>query len=796
MVSTTTGELIRSATDELTLLDDVLVIDVGDEATTYAATLLAELGAQVLRLEDVHGDVVRGEKWRNLTHNVGKSSVAVNPHDPNLNSEIADAVAKADVIVGPLHPTAFSQAVLDLAEQLGNQGPSVVSVIDRRAGSGKEAVSRPTTDLTAMAAGGHLILNGHPDDPPAAPAGELAWKQVSLTVALAAMALVRSRRRVGHASTVSVSVQEAVAFTTLQTSNSNHWTWHRHVPNRHSKLTDFKTVQTADGHWVSFTIHPPNWDRFVDWAESVLGDQGLKGPEWDDPDYALHGGPRLGRAVAALAASFDRQALIDHGQSLGLLVLPVHDATGVASDEHLAARDFWEEVDGPDGRLRLPGSPFRTSAGRARRGEITELGSGDVRSWLATQTQGNPNPMGSHRTSIPLSDPAQPLAGVRVVDFCWAIAGPLSTRLLADLGAEIIKIESEHRLDPVRYIGVQPPDAHSLNTNGVFNDCNTNKRAVTINIDTEAGREVAWQLIDTADVVTANYAPERLDIWGFTWPALRERRPELIVANMAVMGLWGPNMGWRSYGSGIVAMCGLAAHSNPVGRTPNCLGTLHTDFTVPYLAATEIMAALHRRESTGEGVYLELAQYETAARLMDAEIAGALNGDPPAPRTGNRSTRHAPNGVYPCKGDDRWLALSCRDDADWGKLCSVMDGLHELNRWGEQDAVDQVIATWSRDMDRIEASELLTQAGVPAAAVEDLADHRSPGHPLEHFWKSIELSTGIDSTVIHQPMTWNGERLRLARAPQWFENTADVLLDDLGLDPDHFAKLVAEQILW
>ncbi len=784
-----TGQLIAAQTGSLRLLDSVRVIDVGDEATAYAATLLAELGAEVIRIESATPDAIRREPWRNVTHNAGKRSIALDADVDALPSSLIELIQGATVVIGPLDPKRLSHLVLDAASDV----TSVVRTVDRRAAAitgptppaGPTGPTRPTTDLTAMAAGGHLVLNGDPADPPAVPAGELAWKQTSLTVAYAAMAIASAGHGAIAPQDIVVSVQEAVNLTTLQTANSNHHTWHAHSPSREIRPADFTTVRSADG-WVSFTIHPPYWDRFVSWAESVLGSIGLEGPEWQDPQYVLGARDLVGQHVAALAERLSSAELIEHGQSLGLLVLPVQDATAVANDTHLAQRDFWETVDTPEGPTTIPGSPYRTSSGRARRGAVPELGEADG-------VEFEPTPPTPARTA-PV-DPHQPLAGIRVVDFGWAIAGPLTTRLLASLGAEVIKLESENRMDPIRLIGVQPPDLTSLNTNGVFNDCNANKRAITLNVDSAEGRGLAWRLIETADVVTANYSPERLDVWGFGWEELRRRNPGLVVANLAVMGMSGPNLGWRSYGSGIVAMCGLARHSNPDDRVPACLGTLHTDFTVPFIAASGIMAALSRRRRTGEGLYLEMAQYETAVRLMDAEVAGAMAGQAPAPRIGNRSERHAPNAVIPCRGHDEWLALACRDDVDWRALVSVIPTLDGLDRWTDQNEVERVLGEWSSVQDRWAAAEQLAAGGVPAAAVERLEDHRSPDNPLYDLWEH-QQHDGIDSTALHLPLLWSGERLPLRPAPDWFADTVDVVMGELGVDPDRFAELVARNVIW
>jgi benzylsuccinate CoA-transferase BbsF subunit len=279
-----------------------------------------------------------------------------------------------------------------------------------------------------------------------------------------------------------------------------------------------------------------------------------------------------------------------------------------------------------------------------------------------------------------------PIAGYPVIDFkatlydgsfhtvdsdelSFRLAGSLATRLLSDLGADVIKIESEKRLDPIRHIGPQPTDVVSLDTNGVFNDCGAGKRAVTINVDTVQGQELIQRLIPTVDVVTANYTPDRLDRWGFDYESLDALRPGIIVANIAVMGLSGPTplavVRQRAGGDERVA-----AHTGFDGRVPQCLGHDATDFTVPYFAA-DVLAALHHRDRTGEGAYLEMSQYESSVRLMDQELAEVLNGGGPAP-AGSPIARRCDPTDFPAAGDDRWVAIACRDDAERARLAAVI----------------------------------------------------------------------------------------------------------------------------
>ena len=590
-----------------------------------------------------------------------------------------------------------------------------------------------------------------------------------------------------------VSAQEAVALTTLQTANANIHFWHGTVPSRHAKLAAYTTVASADGRWTSFTIHPPNFARFVAWAERELGPTGLDGPEWLDLDHVAANRTQVADVVRRLAAATTQADLVAEGQARGLLVLPVNEVDDVAVDPHLTARSYVVEVDPDDGEppLRLAGSAFRSNHGRMSRGPAPALGAhnhllsepADRQQVLARGQQAS--------ADVPRAGALpRPLEGVRIVDFCWAIAGPLGTRLLADLGADVIKVESGNRLDPIRYIGPQPPQNRSLDTNGVFNDCSANKRAVTLNLDTEDGREIASRLIAGADVVTANFTPDRLDRWGFDAASLEALRPGLIVANLAVMGTWGPHAGWRSYGSGLVAMGGLAAHTGFDGRVPECLGTLHTDFTVPYFAAAAVLAALHHRDRTGQGAYLELSQYETAARLMDVELAEVLNGGRGPGRRANRSPWCAPHGVFPAEGSDRWVAIAARTDGERRALADVV-GSSEPARSGPTD--DEVTA-WTVSRTRSEIVAALRSAGVPVSAVEDLADHQADSG-MRELWATLDLPAGVGARVIHEPITWNGERLPLRPAPMWNEHTWEVLVDELGIAPDEFATLdVAERV--
>ena len=800
------------------MLNDTRILDLTDEPLALGARMLADIGADVVRVEDARGDHLRTREpaiggdaprdergWAHLLYNAGKRSVAVDVDDPQTWNQIESLLPQFDVLLAPLEPRGALAAWLELGRngEWSSEIPLVDAVFRRGA-------DEPMTDLTAMAAGGHVVLNGHPEDPPVWPAGNLSHKQGSIAMAEAAMALIMQRRRGGEVGRITVGIQEAVTFTTLQTASGNWWTWHGTSPSRHIPIGSGVTFQAKDGHWLSFTIHPPHWYRFVNWVDEVLGlEEGeLRGEDWDDEFWREQHQPEIVPWIDRLCRALTVTELHDRGQELGLLVLPINTVEEVAQDPHLIARGYYQSVDHPqlNTSLILPRSPIRTRGQQPRAKRAPTLGEHNdeilspsdplslwerarVRVPSATLFNGSPPP------------PHRPLDGVRVLDFTWAIAGSLGTRLLADLGAEVLKIESESRIDPIRYRGVQPPDHFSINTNGTFNDCSGGKKSITLNLKTEEGIEAVRELAKQADLVTSNYTPYRLDRWGIGYDDLRTIKDDIIVCNVAVMGIEGPRAEWRSYGNGIVAMCGLAHRSGFPGTAPIGLGTLHTDFTVPYYLATSVMAALDHRERTGEGRYLEIAQYETAVQLLDTELIEALNGAGERPRMGNRSPFMSPHGVFPSAGEERWVAVACRDDADWRNLCRVL-GRADLaskpeldtlaGRQADEDTIEAAISDWTRTQDDWTSYRLLINAGVPASPVERLEDFfDGQDRAMRDNYNPAKSPEGPTFQIQQEPILWDGERLPAVRAPIWSEHTEEVLRGLLSYSDEDMTRLAA-----
>ncbi len=824
-------------------LSDVTVLDLSDEATAQGARMLAELGAGVVRVEHRAGDDLRtrppflagpgGREQegveRALAHllfNAGKRSLALDLDRAAAWGVVARLLPAVDVVIGPLSVRPAGRAFFAALRDAAGGGPGFVETIFRRGAPGPVGTDQVATDLIAMAAGGHVTLNGTPEEPPLYPAGQLGYRQASMTAAEAALALVHSARAGHPGGHVVVSLQEAVNFTTLQTANANYWHWRKELPSRHRRISSGAGHRSRDGKWTSFTVHPPNWFHFTQWVEETIGDTSLRDPKWESLQYRADHHKDAAGVVGRLCAAIDQADLCREGQARGLLVMPINGLADLAVNEHLAARHFFHDVEDPvvGATLRMPRTPFLSDkwASPSRRApalgehtaealaELGGLSAFEIEALFEDGIAAGSRPVAGvplpPRRSVPpaaarngVADPRQPLAGVRIVDFTWAIAGTLCTRLLADLGADVIKVESDYRTDPIRYIGVQPGEEMSYDTNGQFNDVNVNKRAVTLNLNSAEGLAAVRDLLATADVVTCNYTPDRLDKWGIGYEGLCALNPRVILANMAVMGTFGPHKDWRSYGNGIVGMSGLAALTGFPGGAPRGLGALHTDFTVPYYGALMIMSALLQRERTGRGQSLELSQFESALHLLDTELVEYLNNGVAAPRQGNRSRRFVPHGLFPAAEDDTWVAIACRDDADWARLVETIrrPDLGEIaDRRAEEPRIEAALSDWTRGRDHWTAAAVLQASGVPASPVETLKDLLTRDAAMRSDYREVDLEVGVTAMVQEEPILWNGARLPLRRAPKWGEHTMQVLQGELGFSDARIAALAADNALF
>jgi benzylsuccinate CoA-transferase BbsF subunit len=383
-----------------------------------------------------------------------------------------------------------------------------------------------------------------------------------------------------------------------------------------------------------------------------------------------------------------------------------------------------------------------------------------------------------------------PLAGVRVLDFTWMIAGPLGTRLLADFGADVIKVESYNRVDRVRETGPHPDAAWSYNEDGSFNDVNTGKRSLLLNLNKPEGQALAKRLAIVSDVVMANFTGDRLDRWGLGFDDLVTLRPDLIFLNMPVFESSGPRRRWTGIGSHINGLAGISSISGFADDPPFGPGPLYPDFSGnPFQAVSAILSALIERDRGGGAQFIEVSQYESTASLLGpALLQAAVTGAGPH-HPGNTSPRSCPHNTYPCLGEDRWIAIAVSTNEQWRKLCDVLGEsawasdprfATQVARRAHEVELDELLETAAVRWDAGELVTRLQAAGVAAAPVNELDGVLGDPWYREQYYVDLQGPEGCTFTTHGEPIRPEGRAQPVVRSPLLGEHTDDVIVDLLG----------------
>lgn len=315
---------------------------------------------------------------------------------------------------------------------------------------------------------------------------------------------------------------------------------------------------------------------------------------------------------------------------------------------------------------------------------------------------------------------ASALDGVRVLDFSWVVAGPMTTKMLACMGAEVIKVESTLRPE-------------FLNRSSYFPVLNGGKKSITVNISSPAGQDLLRRLVGLSEVVVENFSSKVLRKYGLGYDEMRAVKPDIVFCSASGVGRTGPQADALAYGTLLQGYSGRAGLVGEVNGNLEAMGIVPA-WTDPATAMWEtlaILAALHRRRRTGEGAYLDLSMLESTVSLMpEALIRAALGDDGPAPAR-NVDPEGSPSGCFPAAGHDEWIALSARTQAEWQGLCAVM-GRHDLardpklatpdDRIAARETLNRHVAVWAAGVPAAEAERRLVAIGVPAARTRSMMD--------------------------------------------------------------------------
>ena len=762
------------------MLEGVRVVELtADIAGPYCTKVLADAGADVVKVEPPDGDPLR--HWGS-----GALFEFLNTSKRSIQGPADDLIAAADILV------VGSRVELDT---LWADNPSLVVVTITPFGCDGPWAGHPSTEFTLQAACGSTGQRGLPEQPPLAAGGRIGEWVTGTYAALGAIAAYREAARCGRGEHVDVAMLDSMAVT-MVTYPSVFASFTGWPPQKGTgRVIEVPSVEpTKDGFFVATTNSAQQFQDFL----TMIGRPDLLA----DPELA-NAAKRFARrddflaAVGAYTSQHTTADLLEQASLYRIPAGPVLDGSTMPEFEQFVARDVFQPS--PSGRFLQPRVPFSISGTAPRpfgpapaRGEHT----GSV-AWTAIdrssqQFEGTDG-------ATPAITWRLPLDGIRVVDCTAWWAGPAATNVLGCLGADVIKVESVTRPDYMRFASARPPTEDRWWEWGpLFHGVNVGKRAVTLDLTCPEGVEAFERLISTADVLVENYTPRVMEQFGLGWDRIHEVNPDLVMVRMPAFGLDGPWRDRTGFAQTMECLAGMAwltgfSDGPPVLVRGACdpLAGMHS------VIAT--MLALMERDQSGGGRLVETVMVEAALNAAAEQVVEYGASGTVLRRDGNRGPVAAPQGVYPCAGDDRWLALAIATDEQWRSLCSALDKsqwAHDAalagaaGRRRHHDQIDGELAEWTSVSDADEAAALLVAAGVPACAVVPARDIVSNPQIRSRSLFEVERHglTG-DHEIPMLPF-------RFSRVDHWLRSPAptlgqhsDEVLAEIGIEPADIAKL-------
>lgn len=809
-------------------LSGLRIIDMAGDAAAFCPKLLADLGAEVVKVEPPGGCPSRqsGPFVNNQPaadgslsfwyHNSGKCSVTLDLENGSDRQKFIHLAASSDVIVDSFRPGFLESVGLDYTS-LASVNPGLVMASVTGFGQRGPYAQYKYSSLIAAASGGQMYVCGRPGRPPLKPYGDQPYYTASLFAACGILLALRCRELTGRGQHIDISLQEAVAAALEHVLVQYHYggtVARRQGGLQWNAASDI--FPCRDGH--ALITFGREWDTLVELLDSRGVAADLAHPAWRDGDFRRQHVDNIQEILAFWSCLQDKDEVFRLGQDMRFPWAEVNSVHDVMDNEQLGGRGYFVKAEHPlkPGGFKVPrpGINFADAPvhdwkpptrGNGENGDLDEL----IKRWDAPA--GTPLRFQKRHSDEPGDETicrggfsnlfdnegALPLEGIRVLDFTWMLAGPYATRLLADFGAEVIKVQSS-----LTATGAEQ------NGTGYFASWNRNKLGITLDLSRAEARQLALELVRECDLVMENFTPRVMDGWGLGYSDLRLIKPDIVMVSLSGFGHSGP---WRNYtalGTTVQALSGLTQLTSYDGGRPDGIGFAYADHISGLYAALAALAALRRRDRHGQGAYVDISELEAACSTLGSTLLDySVNGRAAEP-AGNRAEwgQSAPHGCYRCQGEDRWCVIAVFSEEEWQSLCNVM-GQPKLagqakfssarSRFQHWSDLDTLIEEWTVNYTPLEVMEMLQSVGVPAAAVNDARDladdpqlnergfFRRPENPVQSL-------SGVDSS----PIRMSAAALQYNKAaPLLGEDNRRVFIDMLGMGEDKFRSYVEDGII-
>jgi crotonobetainyl-CoA:carnitine CoA-transferase CaiB-like acyl-CoA transferase len=756
-------------------------------------------GADVILVEDSSGSPLRGRSPNIEKEGISQSLLWENLHRGkrlvSLEKSTIDLWQSADVII-------TDRSLQELGVE--STGDSIVVQITPYGLTGPHR-NRAATELTIEATSGFLSLNGSVGKPPLRAPGNLIGYYCGVNAFVGALAALHKKQLTGHGETVEISWLESVVSM---------------VPFVRAQYTG-KAEQRLGGPSSGVRLYPVG-DGYL--SLNLLPNRAFSGLL-----ELLQVGPdEIPEALSTAEQRRDHAALSrflqEHSEGIsarnlfkklnsaslqptGLLNMPDH----VLHDEHLIETDYFGEINHPQlGPVKVSGSPAKLLP--LTENESIPPGTAAARpapsanetapnlSWR-TARQG----AGDKETFRDRS--ARPLEGIRIIDLTQAWIGPFATQWLADLGADVIKIESHKRPDvwraarsPAEQTAVINENAHPINTGGRFNGANRNKRGMCLDLTTQKGRSLILELIRDADIVIENFTPRVMRKFGLHKEALKAVNPNIVSVSFSGYGRSGPYASYKANGTTIEALAGWDALFRYPAGNAMVMGFYQADAITGIHMVAATLVALLTRNTTGNGVAVEGSMLEAAVTYVGEVVLQASLGEAVIAH-GNRHPDMAPQGVFPCQGDDRWMALTIRNDRDWHAFRSVIGLQTErydllADRLQQAEDLEAIITAWTDQQPAEIVVGRLQDVDIPAAVVNDTLTVLKDPQLADRNW-FVPMAHPDTGTHLYVGFPWRFSNCQLSvnrPAPRLGEHSVDILSEELSLSAGEIQDLFDEGI--
>ncbi len=775
-------------------------------AGPYCTKLLADAGADVIKIEAPSGDPLR--RWSATRGwlekgdaplfeflNTSKRSRVGAPDDADVRALIAEA----DLLVEDFGP----RAPLD-RKALRESHPSLVLLSLSPYGLEGPFADRPATEFTIQAESGSIGGRGVPGKEPYTAGGRLTEWVAGTFAAAAAVAAVQGARRSGRGEHIDCSLHESIAHASTIYLDLMYSLFGRpDFGGASAQNVETPSIEPTRDGYVGFNTNTAQ--QIFDFLLMIERPDLRETGEFDTAMQRIARLEEWEGIVRAWTRRHTTAEAIEQASLLRIPVAPIGNGETLLEHEQLVAREIYR--DSPSGTFKAPCPPYRIDGERPPPPRPAPALGADPDACFEARPSGIPNTEAEQKKE----EIALPLEGLRVIDATTWWAGPSATHALACLGADVIHVESIQHIDGARTVGGMLAGSFPewWEASNIYLSANTNKRGITLDLSKERGRELLDALIAGADLFVENFSPRVMEGFGIDQERVRRTNPRCIMVRMPAFGLDGPwreNVGFAQTMEQLSGLAWVTGHPDDQPRIPRgpCdpLAGMH--------ATLAILVALNEREHTGRGCFVECAMVEGALNVAAEQVIEYTAHGRRIDRMGNRCPEAAPQGLYACAGHEvmtkpRWLALSIATDAHWRALLDWLErpawsrtlaAATLANRQAAHDEIDEALRKTFADLELEDCLAGLLEAGIPAARLADpRALHAHPQLAARGYHERIDHP----SVGVHPIATLP---YRFASQPRWLRRSAPTLgqhnvevLAELGLDTTEIEALEREGII-